>query len=42
MYLYPEEFHNGFYRVAVGIEDKDDLVNDLKQAFIAEGLEVVD
>jgi len=42
MYLYPEEFHNGFYRVAVGIEDKDDLVNDLKQAFIAEGLNVVD
>jgi len=42
MYLYPEEFHNGFYRVAIGIEDKDDLVNDLKQAFVAEGLEVVD
>jgi len=42
MYLYPEEFHNGFYRVAIGIEDKNDLINDLKQAFIAEGLETVD
>jgi len=42
MYLYPEEFHGGFYRVAIGIEDKDDLVNDLRQAFRAEGLETVD
>ncbi len=42
MYLYPQEFHNGFYRVAIGIEDKQDLINDLKQAFEAEGLETVD
>jgi methionine-gamma-lyase len=42
MYLYPEEFHNGFYRVAIGIEDKNDLINDLRQAFKAEGLETVD
>ncbi len=42
MYLYPQEFHNGFYRVAIGIEDTEDLINDLKQAFIAEGLEVQD
>jgi methionine-gamma-lyase len=41
MYLYPEEFHGGFYRVAIGIEDKYDLINDLKQAFEAEGLETV-
>ena len=41
MYLYPQEFHGGFYRVAIGIEDKDDLINDLKQAFEAEGLETV-
>ncbi len=42
MYLYPEEFHGGFYRVAIGIEDKNDLINDLRQAFKAEGLETVD
>ena len=42
MYLYPEEFHNGFYRVAIGIEDKNDLIHDLKQAFEAEGLQTVD
>ena len=42
MYLYPEEFHNGFYRVAIGIEDKDDLVADLRQAFQAEGLKTID
>ncbi|MBD5143870.1 MAG: PLP-dependent transferase [Ruminococcus sp.] len=42
MYLYPEEFHNGFYRVAVGIEDKQDLIQDLKQAFEAEGLETIE
>ncbi len=38
MYLYPQEFHGGFYRVAIGLEDKEDLINDLKQAFEAEGL----
>jgi len=32
-YLYPEEFHNGFFRFSVGIEDVDDLINDLTQAF---------
>ena len=42
MYLYPQAFHNGFYRVAIGIEDKNDLIYDLKQAFEAEGLETVD
>ena len=42
MYLYPQEFHGGFYRVAIGIEDKNDLIADLKQAFEAEGLETVD
>lgn len=42
MYLYPEEFHGGFYRVAIGIEDKKDLINDLRQAFKAEGLETID
>ena len=42
MYLYPQEFHGGFYRVAVGIEDAQDLIGDLRQAFTAEGLETVD
>ena len=31
-YLYPEEFHNGFFRFSVGIEDAEDIINDLKQA----------
>ena len=31
-YLYPEEFHHGFFRFSVGIEDPDDIINDIKQA----------
>ena len=31
-YLYPEEFRNGFFRFSVGIEDADDIINDLKNA----------
>lgn len=31
-YLYPKEFHNGFFRFSVGIEDADDIINDIKQA----------
>ena len=31
-YLYPEEFHHGFFRFSVGIEDPDDIVDDIKQA----------
>lgn len=31
-YLYPEEFHNGFFRFSVGIEDADDIIEDLRQA----------
>ena len=31
-YLYPEEFHNGFFRFSVGIEDADDLIADIEQA----------
>lgn len=31
-YLYPEEFHNGFFRFSGGIEDAEDIINDLKQA----------
>lgn len=31
-YLYPEKFHNGFFRFSVGIEDPEDIIEDIKQA----------
>ncbi|MDR1389349.1 MAG: PLP-dependent aspartate aminotransferase family protein [Treponema sp.] len=31
-YLYPPEFHNGFFRFSVGIEDTSDLAADIEQA----------
>lgn len=37
-YLYPEEFHNGFFRLSVGIEDIEDIIGDLEQAFKKTGL----
>ena len=37
-YLYPEEFHNGFFRFSVGIEDVEDIIGDLKQALEKAGL----
>jgi methionine-gamma-lyase len=37
-YLYPEEFHNGFLRFSVGIEDKEDIIGDLRQALEQVGL----
>lgn len=37
-YLYPEEFHGGFFRFSVGIEDAEDLIGDLDQALRAVGL----
>ena len=37
-YLYPQEFHNGFFRFSVGIEDAEDLIEDLRQAFEKTGL----
>lgn len=37
-YLYPEEFHGGFFRLSVGIEDVKDLIEDLGQALKAAGL----
>lgn len=37
-YLYPEEFHNGFFRFSVGLEDAEDLILDLKQALEKTGL----
>ena len=32
-YLYPEEFHGGFFRFSVGLEDTADIIADLEQAF---------
>lgn len=40
-YLYPEEFHNGFFRFSVGIEDAEDIIGDLKQALEKTGLDVL-
>lgn len=37
-YLYPEKFHNGFFRFSTGIEDTEDIIADLKQAFEKENL----
>ncbi|GEA33711.1 trans-sulfuration enzyme family protein [Clostridium diolis] len=31
-YLYPEEFHGGFFRLSVGIEDSEDIIEDIRQA----------
>lgn len=31
-YLYPKEFHNGFFRFSVGIEDIEDIIKDIQQA----------
>ncbi len=39
-YLYPEEFHNGFFRFSVGIEDAEDIIDDLRQALEETGLDV--
>lgn len=39
-YLYPEEFHNGFFRFSVGIEDVEDIIGDLEQALKKAGLSV--
>ena len=37
-YLYPEEFHNGFFRFSVGIEDAEDIIEYLRQALEKTGL----
>lgn len=37
-YLYPEAFHNGFFRFSVGIEDAKDIIGDLEQALKKAGL----
>lgn len=37
-YLYPEVFHQGFLRFAVGLEDTDDLISDIDHAIEAAGI----
>ncbi len=37
-YLYPEEFHGGFFRFSVGIEDTEDIIQDIRQALAQIGL----
>ena len=37
-YLYPEEFHGGFFRFSVGLEDTDDIIGDIRQALEQTGL----
>jgi methionine-gamma-lyase len=37
-YLYPEEFHGGFFRFSAGLEDKEDIIADLEQALKKTGL----
>lgn len=37
-YLYPQEFHNGFLRFSVGIEDADDIISDIEQSLVKVGL----
>lgn len=37
-YLYPKEFHGGFFRFSVGIEDSEDLIEDIRQALEKSGL----
>lgn len=38
MAYYPEVFRQGFYRFSVGLEDAEDIIADLGQAFKASGL----
>ncbi len=38
MYLYPEQFKKGFIRFSVGIEDPEDIIADLDNAFRTIGL----
>lgn len=36
--LYPEKFRNGFIRFSVGLEEPEDIIEDLEQAFHKIGL----
>ena len=35
---YPEPFRAGFFRFSLGLEDPEDIIDDLTQAFRAAGL----
>jgi methionine-gamma-lyase len=37
-YLYPDEFHGGFFRLSVGLEDTEDITADIRQALTKAGL----
>ncbi len=37
-YLYPEAFHGGFFRFSVGLEDTEDILEDIRQALEKVGL----
>lgn len=37
-YLYAEEFHGGFFRFSVGLEDAEDIIEDLRQAMEKTGI----
>jgi methionine-gamma-lyase len=37
-HLYPKEFHDGFFRFSVGLEDVDDIILDLQQALKSIGV----
>jgi methionine-gamma-lyase len=37
-YLYPEAFHDGFFRLSIGLEDTEDLIDDIRTALEKTGL----
>ncbi|MDP4178356.1 MAG: aminotransferase class I/II-fold pyridoxal phosphate-dependent enzyme [Bacillota bacterium] len=37
-YLYPKEFHGGFFRLSIGIEDSEDIIYDIQQSLEKVGL----
>jgi len=41
-HLYPEEFHNGFSRFSVGIEDAEDIISDWKQTMEKAGYHITE
>jgi len=38
-YLYPEAFHDGFFRLSIGIEDAEDIIEDIRQALLQCGMQ---
>jgi methionine-gamma-lyase len=40
-YLYPKQFHNGFFRFSAGLEDSFDLIADIEQSLEKAGLAVI-